>query len=148
MISKKLMNRKSNAKTNFLKIPIFKRGTFRNDQKEPLEEKIDQSPIETQTDFPEVTENQEIETKKPLFIDLDQDDEDFDSIALEEIEKIEEKIAQEQNEEIETPFVIDKEAIKEWHYPTNVPIRDYQKQIVAQALFKNTLVVLPTGLGK
>ncbi|KAL0271485.1 UNVERIFIED_CONTAM: hypothetical protein PYX00_008566 [Menopon gallinae] len=36
----------------------------------------------------------------------------------------------------------------EWIYPTNYPIREYQKSIVSNALFKNTLVCLPTGLGK
>ncbi|XP_070571081.1 Fanconi anemia group M protein-like [Ptychodera flava] len=35
-----------------------------------------------------------------------------------------------------------------WIYPTNYPIRDYQYNIVQQALFKNTMVTLPTGLGK
>ncbi|KAF6204036.1 hypothetical protein GE061_002376 [Apolygus lucorum] len=33
-------------------------------------------------------------------------------------------------------------------YPTNFPIRQYQAAIVRSALFKNTLVSLPTGLGK
>ena len=33
-------------------------------------------------------------------------------------------------------------------YPTNYPIRDYQFNIVKKTLFKNTLVCLPTGLGK
>ena len=33
-------------------------------------------------------------------------------------------------------------------YPTNYPVREYQLQIVGEALFKNTLVSLPTGLGK
>lgn len=35
-----------------------------------------------------------------------------------------------------------------WIYPTNLPIRNYQFNITRAALFKNTLVVLPTGLGK
>lgn len=35
-----------------------------------------------------------------------------------------------------------------WKYPINREIRSYQFNIVRQALFKNTLVVLPTGLGK
>ncbi|XP_071963956.1 Fanconi anemia group M protein-like, partial [Antedon mediterranea] len=35
-----------------------------------------------------------------------------------------------------------------WIYPTNLPVRDYQFNIVEQSLFKNTLVTLPTGLGK
>lgn len=42
----------------------------------------------------------------------------------------------------------DYEAGKTWIYPTNYPVRDYQFSIVKEALFKNTLVVLPTGLGK
>ncbi|XP_064421223.1 Fanconi anemia group M protein [Latimeria chalumnae] len=35
-----------------------------------------------------------------------------------------------------------------WIYPTNHPIRDYQFKITETALFKNTLVSLPTGMGK
>ncbi|XP_006813423.1 Fanconi anemia group M protein-like, partial [Saccoglossus kowalevskii] len=35
-----------------------------------------------------------------------------------------------------------------WIYPTNYPVRDYQFNIVQQSLFKNTMVTLPTGLGK
>ncbi|XP_054267429.1 Fanconi anemia group M protein-like [Macrosteles quadrilineatus] len=33
-------------------------------------------------------------------------------------------------------------------YPTNYPVRQYQKTIIHSALFHNTLVSLPTGLGK
>lgn len=35
-----------------------------------------------------------------------------------------------------------------WIYPTNYPVRRYQYDITHGALFRNTLVVLPTGLGK
>ncbi|XP_058443532.1 uncharacterized protein LOC131425567 [Malaya genurostris] len=35
-----------------------------------------------------------------------------------------------------------------WIYPTNYPVRKYQFSITQAALFKNSLVVLPTGLGK
>ncbi|XP_053374788.1 Fanconi anemia group M protein-like [Mercenaria mercenaria] len=42
----------------------------------------------------------------------------------------------------------DKCAGKLWIYPTNYPVREYQFSIVQQALFKNTMVTLPTGLGK
>lgn len=35
-----------------------------------------------------------------------------------------------------------------WIYPTNYPKRNYQYNIVQKALFHNTLVSLPTGLGK
>uniref|UniRef100_A0A8D9AQ95 Fanconi anemia group M protein n=1 Tax=Cacopsylla melanoneura TaxID=428564 RepID=A0A8D9AQ95_9HEMI len=37
---------------------------------------------------------------------------------------------------------------KTYIYPTNYPIRDYQRNIVHSCLFENTLVSLPTGLGK
>ena len=40
------------------------------------------------------------------------------------------------------------EAGQQWIYPTNYPIRDYQFNIVQKCLFQNTLVCLPTGLGK
>lgn len=43
---------------------------------------------------------------------------------------------------------IDQEAAGDWIYPTNYPVRDYQLSIVKEALFRNTLVSLPTGLGK
>ncbi|XP_050233297.1 DEAD-box ATP-dependent RNA helicase FANCM isoform X2 [Mercurialis annua] len=43
---------------------------------------------------------------------------------------------------------IDAEAAKTWIYPVNVPLRDYQLAITRTALFSNTLVALPTGLGK
>ena len=42
----------------------------------------------------------------------------------------------------------DPHAGRLWIYPTNYPVRDYQFNIVQTALFKNTLVALPTGLGK
>lgn len=42
----------------------------------------------------------------------------------------------------------DKCAGEKWIYPTNYPVRDYQYNIAQQALFKNTMVTLPTGLGK
>ncbi|KIH86976.1 dead box helicase [Sporothrix brasiliensis 5110] len=48
-----------------------------------------------------------------------------------------------------THHKIDKEAMKTWVYPTNLgAIRDYQFSIVKNSLFNNTLVALPTGLGK
>ncbi|KFK23251.1 hypothetical protein AALP_AAs51800U000100 [Arabis alpina] len=43
---------------------------------------------------------------------------------------------------------IDPETAKTWIYPVNVPLRDYQFAITNTALFSNTLVALPTGLGK
>ncbi|CAL4989159.1 unnamed protein product [Urochloa decumbens] len=43
---------------------------------------------------------------------------------------------------------LDHEAVQTWIYPTNVDIREYQKHMVEKALFTNTLIALPTGLGK
>ncbi|KAI9314634.1 hypothetical protein BX666DRAFT_1968827 [Dichotomocladium elegans] len=42
----------------------------------------------------------------------------------------------------------DPAALTTWIYPINYPVRLYQWNIVKQALFYNTLVALPTGLGK
>ncbi|KAK6775748.1 hypothetical protein RDI58_026749 [Solanum bulbocastanum] len=43
---------------------------------------------------------------------------------------------------------IDPEAAKTWIFPVNFDRRDYQFSIIHTALFSNTLVTLPTGLGK
>ncbi|KAL3287627.1 hypothetical protein HHI36_002096 [Cryptolaemus montrouzieri] len=51
----------------------------------------------------------------------------------------------EENTEIEG---FDIQSGLSWIYPTNYPLRDYQFNIIQQALYKNTLVSLPTGLGK
>ncbi|XP_054005636.1 Fanconi anemia group M protein [Hylaeus anthracinus] len=42
----------------------------------------------------------------------------------------------------------DLSAGKTWIYPENYPVRDYQFNIVHSSLYTNTLVCLPTGLGK
>ncbi|KAL3665345.1 hypothetical protein V7S43_009384 [Phytophthora oleae] len=43
---------------------------------------------------------------------------------------------------------IDYEAAQHFVYPTNYSIRDYQLTIAEKALYHNTMVSLPTGLGK
>ncbi|KAH9950517.1 P-loop containing nucleoside triphosphate hydrolase protein [Amylocystis lapponica] len=45
-------------------------------------------------------------------------------------------------------LVPDLLAARRWIYPLNQPKRDYQFNIVKHSLFENTLVALPTGLGK
>ena len=49
---------------------------------------------------------------------------------------------------VETLPGFDIEAGRTWIYPTNMSIRKYQLDIVQSCLFENTLVCLPTGLGK
>jgi hypothetical protein len=44
--------------------------------------------------------------------------------------------------------IIDSKNLRTWMYPTNYPVREYQRDISQRALFHNTLVCLPTGLGK
>ena len=46
------------------------------------------------------------------------------------------------------PAWFDNESGDSYVYPINYPLRDYQYNIVKKCLFKNTLVCLPTGLGK
>lgn len=59
------------------------------------------------------------------------------------------RAAQKQQQQPPLPRVpIDIEAAETWIYPVNYPVRQYQLQIVTEALYKNTLVALPTGLGK
>ncbi|KAI0187264.1 hypothetical protein F4808DRAFT_323720 [Astrocystis sublimbata] len=48
-----------------------------------------------------------------------------------------------------THHKLNSEALRTWVYPTNLgKTRDYQFSIVKNGLFNNTLVALPTGLGK
>uniref|UniRef100_A0A672ZVL9 ATP-dependent RNA helicase FANCM n=1 Tax=Sphaeramia orbicularis TaxID=375764 RepID=A0A672ZVL9_9TELE len=42
----------------------------------------------------------------------------------------------------------DDDDLMVWIYPVNYPIREYQLKMSEAALFQNTLVCLPTGLGK
>jgi len=48
------------------------------------------------------------------------------------------------------PKAFDERAIRTWEYPRSLdrPVREYQQSISEHALHANTLVCLPTGLGK
>lgn len=51
--------------------------------------------------------------------------------------------------EAPTHHALEREALETWVYPMNIgTARDYQYSIVRNGLFNNTLVALPTGLGK
>ncbi|KAJ3083069.1 hypothetical protein HDU99_000744 [Rhizoclosmatium hyalinum] len=43
---------------------------------------------------------------------------------------------------------MNRENLKSWLYPTNCPVREYQFNVIQASMFQNTLVALPTGLGK
>ncbi|KAG8864334.1 3'-5' DNA helicase [Tulasnella sp. 330] len=43
---------------------------------------------------------------------------------------------------------VDKDAVREWVFPLNRAKRDYQYNIIRNSLFENSLIALPTGLGK
>ncbi|KAJ2962042.1 hypothetical protein NQZ79_g2805 [Umbelopsis isabellina] len=51
-------------------------------------------------------------------------------------------------EDAQCAHFFDREACTTWVYPINYPLRTYQFNIVQRALFNNTLVAMPTGLGK
>lgn len=95
----------------------------------------------------------------------DDDDDDFDMNELVEVaETIEQQHARghisfiSDAEDPEPPpplpestpcfHPFDSENVRTWIYPINYPIRAYQLNIVKKAMFHNTLVALPTGLGK
>ena len=46
------------------------------------------------------------------------------------------------------PVPADQAALSEWWYPTNMSVRAYQQSICKTALCHNTLVSIPTGMGK
>ncbi|KAI8377641.1 uncharacterized protein BYT42DRAFT_515772 [Radiomyces spectabilis] len=50
--------------------------------------------------------------------------------------------------DVESFHPLNHEALPTWIYPINYEVRLYQLNIVQKALFSNTLVALPTGLGK
>lgn len=45
-------------------------------------------------------------------------------------------------------FSFDEYAGRKYIYPNNMEVRPYQRQAVEMALFKNAMIVLPTGFGK
>lgn len=49
---------------------------------------------------------------------------------------------------VKSPPECNEEEAKHWQYPSNYEKREYQFAMVEAALFRNTLVCLPTGLGK
>uniref|UniRef100_A0A3Q2YCI7 Fanconi anemia group M protein n=1 Tax=Hippocampus comes TaxID=109280 RepID=A0A3Q2YCI7_HIPCM len=79
------------------------------------------------------------ETPEPSLYD-DNEDDDLMVVAVNEAEE---------NLQHDNDFPgFDSSSATVWIYPTNYPIREYQLNISKAALFQNTLVCLPTGLGK
>nr|XP_061798264.1 Fanconi anemia group M protein-like [Nerophis lumbriciformis] len=98
-------------------------------------------------------------TKTPKPITYEDEDDDLMVVAVIEAEESlqHDKGILPQNER-PTPSVgnitypdfpgFDSSSATVWIYPTNYPVREYQLNMSKAALFKNTLVCLPTGLGK
>ncbi|MBN3324142.1 FANCM protein, partial [Atractosteus spatula] len=89
----------------------------------------------------------------------DEDDDDLMLVAVYEAEKSLESLqsASERDDGRADPGIaagsedlpgFDRSSADIWIYPTNYPVREYQLKISETALFQNTLVCLPTGLGK
>ncbi|CAB4061547.1 DEAD-box ATP-dependent RNA helicase FANCM,ATP-dependent DNA helicase MPH1,Fanconi anemia group M protein,Fanconi anemia group M protein homolog,ATP-dependent DNA helicase fml1,ATP-dependent DNA helicase mph1 [Lepeophtheirus salmonis] len=79
----------------------------------------------------------------------DGDDEDMESILVEALDQSTLRPSR------DPPIADKKESIgfdldagRTWIYPINYPLRSYQLSISETCLFQNTLVSLPTGLGK
>lgn len=110
----------------------------------------------------------EVRTEEPISVDNEEeDDDDLMLVAVYEAEKTLElgaNFVQDNNplEIVHTSLSptpsggrcypdfpgFDSSSAKVWIYPSNYPIREYQLKISETALFQNTLVCLPTGLGK
>ncbi|CDQ65497.1 unnamed protein product [Oncorhynchus mykiss] len=78
----------------------------------------------------------------------DDDDEDDDDLMVVAVYEAEKSLQIDGNLGQHNFPGLDSSSAKVWIYPTNYPIRDYQLKISEAALFQNTLVCLPTGLGK
>ncbi|XP_016339921.1 Fanconi anemia group M protein isoform X4 [Sinocyclocheilus anshuiensis] len=71
--------------------------------------------------------------------DEDEDDDDVMLVAVYEAER---------SLQAAPELGFDPSAGRVWIYPVNYPLREYQLRISEAALLQNTLVCLPTGLGK
>ncbi|KAG7260018.1 hypothetical protein CRUP_029466 [Coryphaenoides rupestris] len=89
--------------------------------------------------------------------DEDDVDDDLLLVAVYEAEKSLQTDAREAPKDVGAPSSqqhypdfpgFDGSSANVWIYPTNYPVREYQLKISEAALFRNTLVCLPTGLGK
>ncbi|XP_061424719.1 Fanconi anemia group M protein isoform X2 [Lethenteron reissneri] len=81
------------------------------------------------------------------YVDDDDDDDDVLMVAAAEVEAASGRDVV-GHQEVEHLPGFDVTSGDIWIYPTNFPVREYQYSIVQTALFNNTMVCLPTGLGK
>jgi superfamily II DNA or RNA helicase len=94
----------------------------------------------------EESKENKIEKKKSLIRDDFLETLDFQDMKA--IEEIEENYFKKKKEKENLPHEYDKEKMKFFYYPKYTGIRKYQKEISEKILYNNTLVCLPTGLGK
>ena len=87
-------------------------------------------------------------SKEPNTFDIDDiDDEELERI-LRKHEKEKKSKLKRMKFNLEDYPQVDPDLAKTWIYPTNISERKYQFKICERALLINTLVCLPTGLGK
>ncbi|XP_053701979.1 Fanconi anemia group M protein [Synchiropus splendidus] len=105
--------------------------------------------------WPEIGQQSCLTSDNPVVGNQVGEDDDLMLVAVYEAEK---KIQDEETETVAPTATagktfpnlpgFDSSAADVWIYPTNYPVREYQLKISEAALFQNTLVCLPTGLGK
>ena len=106
-------------------------------------------PASNNAAFVDLTEGEDFGFKDVEELDRFFEDDLFEEIGRERAPTHREPPASPHNSSIlEDVAGFDSEAGEQWIYPINYPLRDYQFNIVQKCLFKNTLVCLPTGLGK
>ncbi|XP_077477393.1 Fanconi anemia group M protein isoform X2 [Stigmatopora argus] len=102
------------------------------------------------------------ETPKPSAYEDEDEDDDLMVVAVieaeENLQRDQDSLPQNEQLTCPTPSVgkitypdfpgFDSSSATVWIYPTNYPVREYQLHMSQAALFQNTLVCLPTGLGK
>ncbi|XP_032820871.2 Fanconi anemia group M protein isoform X2 [Petromyzon marinus] len=100
---------------------------------------------------PETKEGQQTSFRQQVdfggYVGDDDDDDDVLMVAAAEVEAASGRDVK-GHQEVEHLAGFDVSSGDIWIYPTNFPVREYQYSIVQTALFNNTMVCLPTGLGK
>ena len=97
--------------------------------------------------FPEVIVNKFSETMANFELDMEISSEFDTEMEFQDASEVSNTVVPEATPLEDLPG-FDVSAGSTWIYPSNMSHRQYQFEIVESCLYKNTLVCLPTGLGK